>query len=96
LRSIGAGNRAIATLFITEGILLGWLSWLIAVPLSVVTGDLLTRAVESALGADFTYGYSPLSLLYWFVIITVLAVFASWTPAKQAIDVSVRESLSYE
>jgi putative ABC transport system permease protein len=96
LRSIGAGNRAIATLFITEGILLGWLSWLIAVPLSVATGDLLTRAVESALGADFTYVYSPQSLLYWFVIVTALAVFASWAPAKQAIDVSVRESLSYE
>jgi putative ABC transport system permease protein len=96
LRSIGAGNRAIATLFITEGILIGWLSWLIAIPFSITTGDLLTGALESALGADFIYAYSSLSLLYWFVIITVLAVFASWTPTKQAIDVSVRESLSYE
>ncbi|MEM7028232.1 MAG: FtsX-like permease family protein [Chloroflexota bacterium] len=96
LRSIGAGNRSISTLFITEGILLGWLSWIIAVPFSIATGDLLTTAVESALGADFTYVYSPLSLLYWFVIITILAVFASWTPTKQAIEVSVRESLSYE
>lgn len=96
LRSIGAGNRAIATLFITEGILIGWLSWLIAVPLSIAIGNGLTQAVESALGADFTYVYSPLSLLYWFVIVTVLAVFASWTPTRQAIAVSVRESLSYE
>lgn len=96
LRSIGAGNRAIATLFITEGILIGWLSWLIAVPFSIAIGNGLTQAVESALGADFTYVYSPLSLLYWFVIVTVLAVFASWAPTRQAIDVSVRESLSYE
>jgi putative ABC transport system permease protein len=96
LRSIGAGNRAIATLFITEGIIIGWLSWLIAVPLSIATGNRLTLAVESALGADFTYVYSPLSLFYWFIIITILAIFASWTPTKQAIDVSVRESLSYE
>lgn len=96
LRSIGAGNRAIATLFITEGVLIGWLSWVIAVPLSIVTGGLLTRAVEGALNADFTYVYSPLSLILWFIIVTVLAVFASWTPTRQAIDVSVRESLSYE
>jgi putative ABC transport system permease protein len=96
LRSIGAGNRAIATLFITEGILLGWLSWLIAYPISIVTGDLLTQALESALGAEFTYVYSPFSLLFWFVVVTALAVFASWTPTKQAIEVSVRESLSYE
>ncbi|NJK72647.1 MAG: FtsX-like permease family protein [Synechococcaceae cyanobacterium SM2_3_60] len=96
LRSIGAGNRAIVTLFITEGILIGWLSWLIAVPFSIAIGNGLTQAVESALGADFTYVYSPLSLLYWFVIVTVLAVFASWAPTRQAIDVSVRESLSYE
>lgn len=96
LRSIGAGNRAIATLFITEGMLIGWLSWLIAIPLSIATGNRLTQAVESALGADFIYVYSPLSSLYWFVIISVLAVFASWTPTSQAIEVSVRESLSYE
>lgn len=96
LRSIGAGNRAITTLFITEGILLGWLSWLIAVPFSIATGNLLTQAVGSALGADFMFFYSPLSLLYWFVIVTGLAIFASWTPTKQAINVSVREVLSYE
>jgi putative ABC transport system permease protein len=96
LRSIGAGNRAIATLFITEGVLIGWLSWLIAIPFSIATGNRLTQAVESALGADFIYVYSPLSSLFWFVIVTVLAVFASWTPTRQAIEVSVRESLSYE
>jgi putative ABC transport system permease protein len=96
LRSIGAGNRAIATLFITEGILIGWLSWLIAIPFSIIAGDLLTGALESALGADFVYSYSLLSLLFWFAIITVLAVFASRKPTQQAIDVSVRESLSYE
>jgi putative ABC transport system permease protein len=96
LRSIGASNRAIATLFITEGVLLGWLSWLIAVPFSIATGNRLTQALGRALGAEFTYVYSPRSLIFWFIIVTVLAVFASWTPTKQAIDVSVRESLSYE
>jgi putative ABC transport system permease protein len=96
LRSIGASNRAIATLFITEGVLLGWLSWLIAIPFSIATGNRLTQALGTALGADFIYVYSPRSLLLWFLIVTVLAVFASWTPIKQAIDVSVRESLSYE
>ena len=96
LRSIGASNRAIATLFITEGVILGWLSWLIALPVSYVAGILLTLAVESVLSADFTFAYSTTSLFYWFGIVTVLAVFASWTPARQAIGVSVRESLSYE
>ena len=96
LRSIGASNRAIATLFITEGVLVGWLSWLISVPFSIGTGNQLTRAVETALRADFTYAYSPLGLFYWFIIVTLLAVIASWAPIKQAIGVSVRESLSYE
>jgi putative ABC transport system permease protein len=96
LRAIGASNAAIATLFITEGMLLGWLSWLIAVPLSIPFSMGLNAAVGLAVQAELSFEYALTSVWIWLVIITVLAVVASWLPARGAIQVSVRERLSYE
>lgn len=96
LRAIGASNYSISTLFVTEGIILGWLSWLFTLPFSYVAGILLTQALGSALNSDLVFDYSSINVLYWLVIVMALAVFASWTPARQAMSVSVRESLSYE
>jgi len=96
LRAIGASNSAIGLLFITEGILLGWLSWLISVPLSIPFSRGLNAAVGSSVNAELSFNYSVTSIWIWLVIITVLGIVASWFPARGAIRVSVRESLSYE
>jgi putative ABC transport system permease protein len=44
MRAIGASSRSIARLFISEGLVLGLLSRLIALPLSLPAGYLMTRA----------------------------------------------------
>ena len=96
LRSIGASNGAIGTLFVTEGIILGWLSWLISVPLSIPFSQGLNAAVGAAVNAELSFDYSITSIWIWLIIITGLGIAASWFPARGAIKVSVRESLSYE
>jgi putative ABC transport system permease protein len=96
MRAIGASSGTISRLFIGEGLILGWLSWLIALPLSIPAGQLMTDAVGSALGTYLVYNYTPKGALYWFVIITVLAILASLLPARGATRVSVRESLAYQ
>jgi putative ABC transport system permease protein len=96
LRSIGASNQAIGALFITEGIILGWLSWLISVPISIPFSRGLNAAVGAAVNAELSFDFSVTSIWIWFIIITVLGIVASWFPARGAIKVSVRESLSYE
>ncbi len=96
LRAIGASNGAIGALFITEGILLGWLSWLIAVPISVPFSMGLNAAIGAAVSAELTFDYAVNGVWIWWIIITVLGIVASWFPARGAIGVSVRESLSYE
>jgi ABC-type antimicrobial peptide transport system permease subunit len=50
LRAIGASSRAIAGLFVGEGSLLGWLSWLLALPLNIPAGQLILRSLGAALG----------------------------------------------
>ncbi len=96
LRSIGASNRAIGTLFITEGLILGWLSWLIAVPISMPFSQGLNTAVGLAVDTEMSFQYSNISIWIWLIIVTILGILASWLPSRGAIKVSVRESLSYE
>ena len=96
MRAIGASSRHVATIFIGEGVLISWLSWLIAVPLSLPASIALSAAVGSALGNELVFKYAVISVGIWWVIITLLGIAASWFPARGAIQVSVRDSLTYQ
>jgi len=95
MRAIGASSSAIARLFIGEGLILGWLSWAIALPLSIPAGRLMTQAVGVPFGMNLVYIFKPTGALYWLIIITVLSILASWFPARGATRISVRDSLAY-
>jgi putative ABC transport system permease protein len=96
MRAIGASTRAIAGLFVGEGLILGWLSWLLSLPLSIPAGQLMVAGLGVALGGELVYHYTPVGGLIWLGIVTLLAAAASWLPARAASRVSVRESLAYE
>jgi putative ABC transport system permease protein len=96
MRAIGASSGDVAGLCIGEGLILGWLSWLIAVPLSIPAGKFLVQALGAVMGGELVYRFTPAGMLYWLAIITVLSVAASWFPARGATRISVRESLAYE
>lgn len=97
LRAIGAASKVVAGLFVGEGLILGWLSWIIALPLSVPAGRVMTDALGSTLGGlSLVYRYDPAGALYWLVIVSFLSILASLLPARGATRVSVRESLAYE
>jgi len=96
LRAVGASSWHIARLFIGEGLILGWLSWLISLPFGIPAGQLMLYGIEEAFNLDLVYKYSPNGAIYWLVIITVLSILASWLPARKAIKISVRESLAYQ
>ena len=96
MRAIGASSLQIFKLLVGEGLLLGWLSWLIALPLSIPAGSLLTYGLSAIMGGELTYKYSPVGMLYWLAIITVLSIVASILPARGATRISVRESLAYQ
>ncbi len=95
MRAIGASAGVIAGQFVGEGLILGWLSWLLAIPLSFPAGLLIVRTLSAVLSIELVYQISRTGVWYWLVIITVLAVIASWFPAQKAAQTSVRESLAY-
>ena len=96
MRAIGASSWTIFRLFIGEGLILGWLSWLVALSVIVPAGKLMVQALGQTFNLDIIYKYQPTGAILWFVIITILAVLASWLPARGATRISVRESLAYQ
>jgi putative ABC transport system permease protein len=97
MRAIGAMSGSILGIFIAEGVLVGVLSWLLAVPLSypgarVFSGIIGTTLFELPL--DFEYSVSGGVL--WLVVVVILSALASLWPALRATQVSVREALAYE
>jgi putative ABC transport system permease protein len=96
MRAIGAASGSISGLFIGEGLILGWPSWLIAVPLSLPASQLMLNGLSEALKLGLVYHYTPRGALYWPAIITALSVVASYFPARGATRISVRESLAYQ
>jgi putative ABC transport system permease protein len=96
MRAIGASSWTIFRLFIGEGLILGWLSWLIAMPLAIPASQAMAQALGNAFQFELIYKYQPTGAIMWLAIITILSILASWLPANGATRVSVRESLAYQ
>jgi putative ABC transport system permease protein len=96
LRAIGATPGFIRTRFVIEGLLMGLLSWLIALLLSFPVGYVTAQGVAAALRINVVYQYDWLGVWIWLGLASVIAIIASLSPAQQAIRTSVQESLAYE
>jgi putative ABC transport system permease protein len=97
MRAIGAPSAVMLGIFIVEGMLVGALSWLMAVPLSYPGARIFSDVIGDTLfqmPLDFDYSIGGVTL--WLVIVMALSGLASLWPALQATQVSVRETLAYE
>ncbi len=97
MRAIGADDRAVMRTVIAEGIVIGSISFVLAMILSVPFTYLLSTIVslaifQSAIDVVFTYqGY-----LIWLALVFVLSTVASIVPARNAARLTIREVLAYE
>jgi len=96
MRAVGASSVDVALIFMGEGLLLGVLSWALAVPFGILGGQFFVEVLGDALQFPFSYSFSPEGIWTWLGIIVVLSLAASWFPARRATQISVRESLAYE
>ena len=80
-----------------EGVIIGLISWLAAVLLSIPLAIAISRAVgEALLSNPLDFAFSISGTLIWFGIVVGVAALASLMPARSATRVSVREVLAYE
>ena len=97
MRAIGADTQAILQIFWGESMVVTLVSFVLAVGASVPLSHLLTTIIGLSFldrPLDFTYAFS--SIGYWLVIVLMIGTLASILPARNAANLSVRESLSYE
>ena len=96
LRAVGARSHTILGIFIMEGLLEGWLSWLIAIPVSYLASPFVANALGHTLfGASLDYQFNWLAVGIWLVIVLSISLLASILPARGAARISVRDSLAY-
>jgi len=96
LRAVGARSRAVLGIFIMEGVLQGLLSWLIAIPISLVASPVVAVSLGKAMfGATLDYQYNWSAVGAWFALVIIISIIASILPARGATRISVRDSLAY-
>ena len=97
MRSIGATSPAVAGIFIIEGMLVGTLSWLLAIPLSYPSARAFSDMIgKQLMETPLEFSYPVGNLALWLMVVLALSALASLWPALRATRVSVRESLAYE
>jgi len=96
MRAVGASSLDVAAIFIGEGLLLGLASWVVAAPLSVLAGRPFVKAIGEVIQFPGRYQMAVDGFWIWLMIVVLLALVASWLPARRATQISVNESLAYE
>lgn len=97
MRAIGADDRAVMRTVIAEGIVIGMISFVMAIILSIPftygLSYIVSLAVfQSPIDVVFTYtGYA-----IWLGLVLILSALASILPARNAARLTIREVLAYE
>ena len=97
MRSIGATDREIMRLVVVEGVIIGSLSWFLAVllsfPITYLLSSILSLAIfRSPIDVKFTLEGFGL----WLLVVLALSALASALPARSAARLTIREVLAYE
>lgn len=96
MRSIGASHRSIFGIYITQGLVVGTLSWLGGAVISYPLSWFLMVALEAALGMPLAYKYSVGGIFVWLGMVWLISIVGSLLPAWRASQVSIRDAISYE
>lgn len=97
MRAIGAGDGEIIRMVVVEGMVVGLLSWLLGLALSIPITYLLSTIVSLAVfETPITVVFTPLGYFIWLGLVIFLSAVASVVPARSAARLTIREVLAYE
>lgn len=97
LRALGAQRGLLRRLVIVEGLIISLLSIffgsLLAFPLTWLLDAVLG---QTTFLRPLEFAYLPAAVAVWAALLLVIAVVACWLPARAAVQLPVREALTYE
>jgi putative ABC transport system permease protein len=97
MRAIGAADREVMRMVIVEGVVIGGISWFLAIVAAIPITYLLSRIVSLAVfETPITVVFTPSGYLIWLGVVLVLSALASIVPARNASRLTIREVLAYE
>jgi ABC-type antimicrobial peptide transport system permease subunit len=94
MRSIGAGSSTVAIQFLTEGLVVGIISWVVGLPLMVVIQMLLLNV--TGFSETFPFEVSPTAILIGLVGMVVVTTISSLWPSLSAARKTVSDILRYQ
>lgn len=97
MRAIGAVDLEIIKSVVVEGVMIGLISWVIAVVLSFPISYLLLNIIGNAMiNAGVPLSITLQGFVVWLLVVLTLSVIASILPARNAARLTIREVLAYE
>jgi putative ABC transport system permease protein len=96
MRSVGASHGSIFGIYITQGLVVGTLSWLLGALLSWPLSWALVAALRATLGMHLAYAYSVPGAFITLALVWLISILGSLLPAWHAAQVSIRDAISYE
>ena len=97
MRAIGAVDRVITRSVMTEGVIIGMISFFLAVIFSFPITAMLNRIISLAIfNSPSQFTLNIWGFLIWLGLVLLLAALASILPARNAARLTIREVLAYE
>jgi putative ABC transport system permease protein len=97
MRAYGASNRSIFRIVVIEGLLIGGMSWVLAIALSIPISVYLARTIGMAfMDYPMDAAISPGGILAWAAMVIIISIIASLLPAIRAVRLTVTQVLAYE
>ena len=97
MRALGASNGDIQGIVITEGMIIGIISWFVSIFIAIPITNVLCFGVGMAiLTAPMPAVYGVTGIIVWLIFTIILGTLASALPARRASRLTVRDTLAYE
>lgn len=97
MRTIGAVDTVVMRTVIVEALVIGLITWVLAIGVSFPISSALLNIIGSAMaGSVFKLTFTPLGVFIWLGVVIVLSIVASIMPARNAAKLTINEVLAYE
>ncbi len=97
MRAIGASNRKVQRIVISEGLVIGAISWVMAIVAAIPLAAGLAYGIGVAFGGTpLQFEFSAIGTGIWLALALIIAALASYAPARRASALTVREVLAYD